>query len=145
VGKAIALNDTGLIHFNEGFQVTQEAGKQLGRLYHGGNVVLLVLSGSTPSLMVETHLPLKSFIGVVNGQYWEVSKQSPWIYGDYVVLQEKITTTKTQGLVDLTTYAQYSYDPLTALVKYWNMEKQTLLGHYDLIYENDMFEIYKKK
>jgi hypothetical protein len=145
LGKAVALNDIGLIHFNEGFQITLETGKQLERLYHEGNVVLLVLSGSSSSLMIESHLPLKSFIDVVNGQYWEVSKQSPWIYGNYVVLQKKITTTKTQGLVDLTTYAQYSYDPLTDLVKYWNMNKQTLLGYYDLIYENDMFEVYKRK
>jgi hypothetical protein len=38
-----------------------------------------------------------------------------------------------------------TFDPLRDVVQYWHANKQTLLEHYNLMYENDRFEIFKRK
>jgi hypothetical protein len=130
-GKSVALNSPGLLPSSEDAQLALETGKQLGRSYEGGITVVFALSGYSHWIMLESHLPLKNFIDLSNRQYWDTSKQSPWIYGNYVVLQKQAE--------------QLSFDPLKDIVQYWQVNKQTLLGHYNLIYANDKFEIFKRK
>jgi hypothetical protein len=130
-GKSVALNGAGLLPSDRDAQVSVETGKQLGGSYEEGNIVLFTVSGETHRIMLESQLPLKKFIDLSNRGYWEISEQSPWIYGNYVVLQKQVD--------------QMSYDPLKEVAQYWHDNKQTLLEHYNLIYENDRFEILKRK
>jgi hypothetical protein len=130
-GKSIALNSPGLLPSDKHAQDGVDTGKQLDRLYEDGNIVLFALSGDSHRIMLESHLPLKKFIDLSNRQYWEISKRSPWIYGNYVVLQKQAD--------------QVTFDPLRDVVQYWYANKQTLLEHYNLMYENDRFEIFKRK
>ena len=129
-GKAVALNDVGLLPASKGALNAVETGKQLATLYDQGYIVLLTLSDSNAWIMVESHIPLKNFIDLSNRQYWEVAKQSPWVYGNYLVLQKP---------VDMPTF-----DPLRNHAMYWHNNKGILLKYYDVIYENDQFEILKK-
>lgn len=148
-GKAVALNDTGLLESTEAFQIARETGKQLERIYQGGNILLFTLSESNGLIMIESQISLRNFIDSTNGKYWDVSKESPWIYGDYLVLQSKFETS--QELVDLENRdplkdtGQYWYDPLRDMISNWHTTRHTLLEHYDLIYQNDRFEIFKRK
>nr|MDQ3976731.1 hypothetical protein [Thermoproteota archaeon] len=130
-GKSIALNSPGLLPSDKYAQDGVGTGKQLDKLYEGGDIVLFALSGDSHRIMLESHLPLKKFIDLSNRQYWEVSTRSPWIYGNYVVLQKQAD--------------QVTFDPLRDVVQYWYANKQTLLEHYNLMYENDRFEIFKRK
>jgi hypothetical protein len=130
-GKTVALNSGGLLPSSDAAQIDLMTGKHLGRLYEGGKIVVFTLSMDGQWIMLESHLPLKNFIDLSNRQYWEISEQSPWIYGNYVVLQKQVD--------------QMSTDPLKDIAQYWRANKQTLLGHYNLIYENDRFEIYERK
>jgi hypothetical protein len=129
--KAVALNAVESLPSSRPAQNALETGKQLGRSYEDGNIVLLTLSGDSHRIMLESNVPLKNFIDLSNSQYWEISIQSPWIYGNYVVLQKQVN--------------QMSYDPLKDVAQYWHVNKQTLLEHYNLTYENDRFEILKRK
>jgi hypothetical protein len=146
-GKAVALNSESLLpSYKEAqialetgkqlgrkyeAQIALETGKQLGRSYQEGKIVVFTLSAYTQWIMLESHLPLRNFIDLSNRHYWEISEQSPWIYGNYVVLQKRVD--------------QMTYDPLKDVVQYWHVNKQTLLEHYNMIYENDWFEIYERK
>ena len=58
-------------------------------------------------------------------------KTIAWIYANYVVLQKQAQ--------------QLTFDPLKDIVQYWHVNKQTLLAHYNLIYANDKFGIFKRK
>jgi hypothetical protein len=130
-GKSMALNSGGLLPSSEAAQINLATGKQLGRLYEGGNIVVFTLSMDGQWIMLESQLPLKNFIDLSNQRYWEISEKSPWIYGNYVLLQKQVD--------------QMSTDPLKDIMQYWHVNKQTLLEHYNLIYENDRFEIFKRK
>jgi hypothetical protein len=130
-GKAVALDSDVLLHSQNQAQIALETGKQLGRSYEEGKIVVFTLSAHTHWIMLESHLPLRNFIDLSNRDYWKISEKSPWIYGNYVVLQKQVD--------------QRSYDPLKDVAQYWHVNKQTLLEHYDLIYENDWHEIFKRK
>jgi hypothetical protein len=130
-GKALALNSAGLLPSSRDAQIDVETGKQLERLYENGQIVVFTLSMDGQWIMLESHLPLKNFIDLSNRHYWDISEKSPWIYGSYVVMQKQID--------------KGSSDPLKDLANYWHANKRTLLQHYNLIYENDRFEIFKRK
>jgi hypothetical protein len=135
-GGPVALNGSGLLPSSRDAQIAFETGHNLGRLYQQGNIVALTLSQDgqhimLSSLMLSSHLPLKNFIDISNGQYWDISKQSPWIYGDYLIMQKKANAN--------------SADPLKDVVDYWHANRSTLMKHYDMIYENERFEILKRK
>jgi hypothetical protein len=103
-GKSVALNGYALLPSNKESQDAVDTGKQLGRIHEDGNIVLFAISRDVPWVMLESHLPLKKFIDLSNRGYWEISEQSPWIYGNYVVLQKQVD--------------QMSYDPLKYTVYY---------------------------
>jgi hypothetical protein len=79
--------------------------------------------------MFSSGLPLKNFIDVTNGDYWEVSKNTPWRYGNYLIVKKSIET--------------YESD-IRDLLKYWQGSKSELAHHYDVIYENRDYEILKR-
>jgi hypothetical protein len=136
IGEAVALNDLALLPLNSGAQVAFETGVNLNRLYQQGNIVAFLRSSDGHSIMLSSHLPLKNFIDVANGQYWDISKQSPWIYGDYVITEKKVNATTSIG---------FEGDPSEDVIDYWHANRSTLMKHYDMIYENERFEILKRK
>jgi hypothetical protein len=129
-GKVVALDDGTTLSSGKVDHPEFETGKQLGRLYQGGNIVLFTLSQGRQLIMLESHIPLKNYIDLANQHYWEVSIVSPWTYAEYVVLRTDKETT---------------YDPLIEVVDYWIDHQQTLHEHYNLIYENGGFAIFKRK
>jgi hypothetical protein len=134
VGKTTAMADSSVIApLQKAVPVMLWTAQSLQQLYAGGNVVLF-----TPGygLIFESGLPLRIFIDASTGNYWDVSKKSPWVYGDYLVMENQTT---------LNYYAANLYDPVHNLSRYWNSNKDVLMQHYDIIYENQGYEIMKKK
>jgi hypothetical protein len=133
VGKTTAMADTALLPFRKVDQVTYETGKVVGKLYNGtGNIVLFTPNQIGQQLMFASGLQLKNFIDVSAGYYWNTSKDSPWIYGQFLVLA-KPTPNETQ-----------TYEPVLKIIKYWQSNEDTLLRYYRVIYENQYFKIFAR-
>ena len=127
------MADTALLPFRKVDHVTYETGKAVGKLYNGtGNIVLFTPNQVGQQLMFASGLHLKNFIDVSAGYYWNTSKDSPWIYGQYLVLA-KPTPNETQ-----------TYEPVLKIIKYWQYNEDTLLRYYRVIYENQYFKIFAR-
>jgi 4-amino-4-deoxy-L-arabinose transferase-like glycosyltransferase len=117
------------------FQHAKEIGSVLGnKLKPGEHVVLFVERLNTDTVMFFSRLPLKSFIDVSSGHYWTTSLESPWVHGKYVIREKAIGFSTSS-----------TYDPLIDLMTYWEHNKSTLMEHYNIIYENNFFELLEKK
>jgi hypothetical protein len=129
VGKATVLKDRGILPYDSASLIRLKTGEALGQLYTEGYIVMFVPSGAKDSIMFSSGLPLKNFIGVTNGDYWEVSENTPWRYGNYLIVKKSIET--------------YDSD-IRDLLKYWQRNKSELAHHFDVIYENRDYEILKR-
>jgi hypothetical protein len=117
------------------FQPAKEIGSVLGnKLNPGEHVVLFVEVHNIDTIEFFSRLPLKSFIDVTSGHYWTTSLESPWVHGKYVIREKAIGFSTSS-----------TYDPLIDLMTYWEHNKSTLMEHYNIIYENNFFELLEKK
>ena len=133
VGKTTAMADTALLPFRKVDQVTYETGKVVGKLYNGtGNIVLFTPNQVGQQLMFASGLHLKNFIDVATGYYWNTSKDTPWIYGQYLVLAKPVLRETT------------TFEPTLKIINYWQSKEATLLTYYRIIYENQYFKIFAK-
>ena len=133
VGKTTAMADTVLLPFRKVDQVTYETGKVVGKLYNGtGNIVLFTPNQVGQQLMFASGLHLKNFIDVATGYYWNTSKDTPWIYGQYLILAKPV-------LHETTTF-----EPTLKIINYWQSKEASLLIYYRVIYENQYFKIFAK-
>jgi hypothetical protein len=141
VGKTTAMSDspTALLPSRKVDHFTYEVGTAIGRLYGGGEskaegIVLLVPNQVGQEIMFASNLPLKKFIDVSAGYYWDTSRVSPWVYGKYLILSKPIQSN---------TYT--TFDPELNIVKYWQTHEDRLLKFYRVNYENKYFCILIKK
>ena len=131
IGKTTALRDRGILPFNKANQITFDTGKVLGKLYTKGHIISLTTGLDGPTIMISSGISLKNFIDVASGDYWDTVEESPWIYGDYIILE------KSNAIAE-------SFDPVNKVIEHWNSNKPILMKHYQLIYENRDYEILKK-
>jgi len=132
IGKATVLSDRyALFPFLKHVRFAFDTGDAL-RILLGdkrGQIVLFTPSQSGQQIILESGLPLKSFIDVGSGSYWSITKSSPWTYGEYVILRKPTDNHQ---------------DPKNSLIAYWIRNQQLLMKHYHVAYENPYFMILKK-
>jgi hypothetical protein len=124
-------NETGKILQDQ--YVAVETGKILKTAYEGGHIVLFAQLSHIDRIIFFSNLPLKTFIDVTSGHYWQTSEEKPWVYGKYVILEKPTDV-----------FTMRSYDPLRDIVGYWHANESTLMEHYKVIYENQYFKILEK-
>jgi 4-amino-4-deoxy-L-arabinose transferase-like glycosyltransferase len=112
-----------VLPFQEQFQVALATGREIGTLFSQGAIVLFTPSNEGQQMMITSGLPLKDFIDVNAGHYWNVSERSPWVYGSYLVIA------KTAGPED------------AQLLAYWQSNAALLTQHFTMVYENQYYEI----
>ncbi|MGB6530836.1 MAG: hypothetical protein WBF33_22240 [Candidatus Nitrosopolaris sp.] len=133
MSSPIALGILVLLPFRNVDQVTYETGKVAGKLYNGtGNIVLFTPNQVGQQLMFASGLHLKNFIDVATCYYWNTSKDTPWIYGQYLVLAKPVLRETT------------TFEPTLKIINYWQSKEATLLTYYRIIYENQYFKIFAK-
>lgn len=130
IGKTTALKDIGILPFEPSSQIRLETGNELRQIYEGGYVVIFTPSGAKDSIIFASGLPVKNFIDVTTGDYWESSTKRPWLYGEYLVMKKTAET--------------YEGD-ISYLVKYWNENRTMLSQYFDVVYENKDYEIMKRR
>lgn len=144
VGKVIAMHDTySELPFEKQSQIAFDTGKALKQLYTGGNILLFTESQHGQLIMLKSDLPLKDFIDIGSGKYWDTSKDNPWIYGDYIVLNES-PSPEDKSDPTYKVYGQWltsKYDDL--------LTKSISLGNvlylpYHVVYENGYDVILKR-
>jgi 4-amino-4-deoxy-L-arabinose transferase-like glycosyltransferase len=134
VGKTTAMADTVLLPFRNADQVIYQTGRVMGKLYNGtGNIVLFTPNQVGQQLMFASGLRLNRFIDVAAGYYWNTSKDTPWIYGQYLVLAKPVLSEST------------TFEPTQKIINHWQSREATLLIHYRAIYENQYFKIFVKR
>jgi hypothetical protein len=132
VGKATAMNDGySLLPFGKRFQFSLETGKVIGSLYNNrGHILLFTTVQNGEEIVLESGIPLKNFIDLASGSYWSISKKSPWVYGNYLIIRKPV---------------DIHGDINNNLIEYWLGNEQILMKHYHLIYENSYYKIFNKK
>lgn len=142
VGKATAMSDSALLPFQETTQMTFEAGKALGRLYDNkGYIVLFTASQHAQLVMFASGLPLKDFIDVTSGSFWNTSKDMPWAYGTYLIIEKLVNVPTYEPMHDMIRHWQTKTNDL--LIK-WQPVGNVLTEPYHVVYENKYFSILKK-
>lgn len=118
----VAMSSPGL-PFNENFKVAFLTGREVGVLFSHGTVVLFAAAQAGHEIMITSGLPLRDFIDVNAGHYWNTSERSPWTYGSYLVMAKIATGEDSQ------------------LLAYWHVNEALLARHFTLVYENADYEI----
>ncbi|MBV9179328.1 MAG: hypothetical protein JO297_20045 [Nitrososphaeraceae archaeon] len=142
--KVVAMNDAfSELQFTKESQMSIDTSNALKQLYVGGNILLFTESQQGHLIMLNSNLPLKDFIDIGSGMYWDISKDNPWIYGDYIVLNEYPSSEDKSDL----TYKAYSQwltskydDLLTKSVSIGNV----LYSPYHIVYDNGFYVILKR-
>lgn len=144
VRKVVAMHDTfSESPFDQGSQRAFGTGKALKQLYTQGNILLFTESQHGQEIMLKSDLPLKNFIDIGSGKYWDTSKDNPWIYGDYIVLEES-PSSEDKSDPTYTVYSQWltkRYDDL--LTKSVSVGDE-LYSSYHIVYENGYYVILKR-
>ncbi|WP_162476915.1 hypothetical protein [Nitrososphaera sp. AFS] len=83
--------------------------------------------------MFASNLPLRKFIDVSAGIYWDISRVSPWIYGKYLILAKPTQSHNANS------------DPELKTIRYWRTHEVYLFKFYRVNYENQYFCILTKK
>ena len=131
VGYTTAMNDRyTLLPFVKEFQLAFAAGKTLGSMYNGnGQIVLFTPSQSGQEIMFESGLSMKHFINTATGSYWQISKRTPWIFGEYLIMTNSIGG---------------HTDPNNGLINYWTANNKLIMKHYVTIYSNLYYKILER-
>lgn len=95
----------------------------LQKNYSGG--LLLISSGVSSNILLETNIDLKNFITEGNQKYWNESLEEPSKYATYVILNKDTTNIRNLLAIDL-------------------LKSKKLDKHFDLIFSDKGILIYKK-
>lgn len=143
VGNTTAMSDsyTSLLPSRKVDSFNYETGITIGKLYAQGggeendtqSIVLFTPNQVGQEIMFASNLPLRKFIDVSAGTYWDTSRVSPWIYGKYLILAKP---TQSQNA---------NSDPELKTIRYWQTHEVYLFKFYRVNYENQYFCILTKK
>ena len=131
-GETTAMNDRyAMLPFVKRFQFALNTGKVLGSIYTGNaaQIVLFAPSQVGQEIMLESGLPLKLFINTGSGSYWQVSKNTPWVYGKYLILRTPLDVHS---------------DPVNDVINYWTSNEVKLMKHYNVVYSNPYYQILER-
>ena len=147
IGMVVALNDTdSMITSLRSDQIALHTGSDLKKIYsQDGNILLFAGTEHSQEIMFESGIPLKKFIDTGSGNYWSTSRDHPWTYAEYIVLDRS----STQDNIEDPTYHMWAQ---------WQTKIGSLLGtsgptenhiasrpSYHIIYQNELYDILKKE
>jgi hypothetical protein len=132
VGETTAMNDRyAMLPFVKRFQVALDTGNKLGDIYSDGSarIVMFAPSQVGQEIMLGSRLPLKLFINTGSGSDWQVSKNTPWVYGKYLILRTPLDVHS---------------DPVNSVINYWTANEIELKKHYNVVYSNPYYKIFER-
>ena len=149
VGETTALADGTILPYRGDSSYAIDVANALKKLYHGGRILDVTLSKSSPLIQLYSGIPLKNFIDVNNRIYWKDSNNQPWMHVDYLMMQKPI-----EHLSGLSINQTQYYDPVTKLVLNWTNSYSSLISPWQpvgdsllssirVVYENPDFIILK--
>lgn len=102
-------------------------GEELRTMYDGlGSIMIVTGSPQEHRILLTSAISLDHFNTFIESNMWKKSFYEPWIYDNEFVVIAK--DPDSDGV---------------APVKYWNEHRNTLDQHYDMIFANQYFEIWK--
>ena len=142
--KVIALHDAGsIIPFLRSDQIALDTGRELKKLYTEGNILLFTGTQHGQEIMFESGIPLKNFVDIGSGKYWNTSQANPWVYADYIVL-DKSSTQEDKADPDYRIWGHWQYKIEDLLTKWEPIGNDVLGQSYHIVYENDHYNIFKR-
>jgi hypothetical protein len=101
-----------------------ETGETLKALYDGeGSIMVLTGSGLEQRIMITSGIALKNFDEIIEHSTWKASFKQPWSHDRWLI----ITSHPGSDALNVT--------------KYWLDRHDELERHYDVVYENEYYEI----
>jgi len=145
VQKVVALNDPdSMIPFLRSDQLALHTGTALKKVYdRDGNILLFAAPQHSQEIMFRSRIPLKNFIDIGSGKYWNASLTNPWTYAEYIVLDRSSTQDNKQ---DPTYHIWGQWQ--TKIDELLNMQQpienhNALRQSHHIIYENEQYDILK--
>ena len=146
VHKVVALNDPdSMIPFLKSDQLALHTGTALKRMYaRDGNILLFAAPQHSQEIMFQSEIPLKNFIDIGSGKYWNTSLSSPWTYAKYIVLDRSSTQdNKVDPTYRMWRQWQSKIDELFNM--HVSIENHNALKwSYRIIYQNEQYDILKR-
>lgn len=145
VHKVVALNDPdSMIPFLRSDQLALHTGTALKKLYaRDGDVLLFAAPQHSQEIMFQSGIPLKNFIDIGSGKYWNTSLANPWTYAEYIVLDRSSTQDNKQD----PTYHKWGQWQ-TKIDELLNTQQpiknhNALRQSHRIIYQNEQYDILK--
>jgi aldose sugar dehydrogenase len=135
VRKTVAMSDT-FTPLSKFGRITTETAKELHDLYTSGEIVMFVSSADAQYMMFKSDIPIGRFINPSSTGYWDISRHSPWIYGNYLIIQNLTSSSVLKP--------EIKDDPIVDTTEYWKTNENSLLQNYHLVYGNDYYNIFKR-
>jgi hypothetical protein len=132
IGETTAMNDRyAMLPFVKRIQVALDTGNKLGDIYSDGSarIVLFAPSQVGQEIMLGSGLPLKLFINTGSGSDWQVSKNTPWVHGKYLILRTPLDVHS---------------DPVNGVINYWTANEIELKKHYNVVHSNPYYKIFER-
>jgi glucose/arabinose dehydrogenase len=143
-GKVVALHDAdSMIPFLRSDQVALNTGRDLKKLYTEGDILLFTGTQHGQEIMFQSDIPLRNFIDIGSGKYWNTSQANPWVYADYIVL-DKSSTQEDRAEPTYHMWRQWQSKIDDLLTRWQSVGDDVLRQSYHVIYENEQYEILKR-
>lgn len=126
LGVITFIDATSRFNYNQTPYAVQ-VGEKLGRIYDGGTIYIMTGSAQEQRIMISSGIPLKNFDDITDFSTSKSSFKEPWLYDKWAVIS-KVPGSDAQDVT-----------------KYWNDNQEQLSQHYDLIYENEYYNILIRK
>jgi hypothetical protein len=106
-------------------KLAHNTGQALDSIYDGnGTILILTDAGDISKIVVDSGVPIKSFIPISDSNLNSTMQNKPWLFSKYVVVSKKPT-----------------WDAVKT-VQYWESSKDISSNLYSKVYENKKFKIY---
>lgn len=144
--KVVALNDPdSMIPFLKSDQLALRTGVDLKKMYaQDGNILLLAAPQHSQEIMFQSRIPLKNFIDIGSGKYWNTSLTNPWTYAEYIALDRSSTQDNKQDPT-YHIWGQWQAKIYELLdMQQHSQNHNALRQSYRIIYQNEQYDILKR-
>jgi aldose sugar dehydrogenase len=144
IGKIVALHDAdSTTPYLRSDQIALNTGRDLKKLYTEGDILLFTGTQHGQEIMFESGIPLKNFIDIGSGKYWNTSQANPWVYAEYIVLDRSSTQEDREDPTYLI-WGQWQSKIDDLLTMWQPVGNGVLRQSYHVIYENEHYDILKR-
>jgi hypothetical protein len=104
-----------------------QMGEKLGGMYSGnGSIMLITGSAQEHRIYLASGIALRNYDSIIESSTWKQSFSEPWKHGDKLIV-----------------IAKQPDSDAVSVVKYWNEHRSTLANHYQLVFEDDYYELWR--